>query len=435
MDIKGFKDTSGAIHKYDYNSLANLPAQGSAGNVDLTGYATEAWVLEEFEKREQPAPEFANNIYECTDPSKMYVLPDGYIYACVSGETTKEITIEEKSGGFWQLVNNAITWTSAGGYNAQRTNLIPVSAGEQFHYTGRSEFEVPGVIWFNSANGLMSWEQCKGTTVFTAPSSAAYAQFYTYIGSTGETPLSVFYSPFANTGLRWLASNDSVAGGVLAGKKYVACGDSFTEGDFTNASADDKAAAWDSELGMYKTYPWWIARRNNMTLVNEAKCGSTMYNNGKSDAFSVSRYKAIPADADYITLCFGLNEVNAALGTLSDTTNETVIGAWNVVLEYLITNMPYAKIGIIIPDAWTSQAMRDALISVAHYWGIAYLDLKGDDKVPLLISSKLGYTVNSRAVSLRQQAFCVNASIGDTHPNLKGHEYRSTIIENFLRSL
>jgi len=65
----------------------------------------------------------------------------------------------------------------------------------------------------------------------------------------------------------------------------------------------------------------------------------------------------------------------------------------------------------------------------------AYLDLKGDDKVPLLISSKLGYTVNSRAVSLRQQAFCVNASIGDTHPNLKGHEYRSTIIENFLRSL
>lgn len=38
----------------------------------------------------QISPEFANNISECTDMSKLYVLPDGYIYAYMIGEGQKE---------------------------------------------------------------------------------------------------------------------------------------------------------------------------------------------------------------------------------------------------------------------------------------------------------------------------------------------------------
>lgn len=38
-------------------------------------------VIEESAKRGQLKPEFANSIDECTDTSKLYVLPDGYIYA------------------------------------------------------------------------------------------------------------------------------------------------------------------------------------------------------------------------------------------------------------------------------------------------------------------------------------------------------------------
>lgn len=48
-------------------------------------------VTEEFIKRGQLKPEFVNSVEECTDTSKVYVLPDGYIYAYV--KTVSESTI------------------------------------------------------------------------------------------------------------------------------------------------------------------------------------------------------------------------------------------------------------------------------------------------------------------------------------------------------
>ena len=72
------------------------------------------------------------------------------------------------------------------------------------------------------------------------------------------------------------------AANPLWGKKYVSCGDSFTSGNFEgegdeNGPYDEKnPVIYDEEWGMNKTYPWWIARRNNMVLVNEAQGGSTM---------------------------------------------------------------------------------------------------------------------------------------------------------------
>lgn len=95
----------------------------------------------------------------------------------------------------------------------------------------------------------------------------------------------------------------SYASNVLYGKKYVACGDSFTAG--AGLTGDD----YDHDLGTVKSYPWWIAKRNGMTLVNEAISGSDFTNiEGANNPFSVERYLAVPNDVDYITLMFGLNE-------------------------------------------------------------------------------------------------------------------------------
>ena len=80
-----------------------------------------------------------------------------------------------------------------------------------------------------------------------------------------------------------------------------------------------------------------------------------------------------------------------------------------------------------------SSALREALIDIAEYWGIPYLDLRGDTRVPMLIGGRLGTTVSTKARDLRNEAFQVSAE--DSHPNPKAHLYRSTIIENFLRSL
>lgn len=48
-----------------------------------------AYIAAELAKRGQLKPEFANSIDECTDTSKLYVLPDGYLYAYRLEETTK----------------------------------------------------------------------------------------------------------------------------------------------------------------------------------------------------------------------------------------------------------------------------------------------------------------------------------------------------------
>ena len=182
-----------------------------------------------------------------------------------------------------------------------------------------------------------------------------------------------------------------------------------------------------------------------MTLINDGKCGSIMplskeYINGDEgiaenyrNPFALTRYKNIPADVDYITLWFGINDSgHTNLGTVSDTTNETYYGAWNVVMEYLLTNYPYAKIGIIITDG-AATTYRQATRDIAKRWGIPYLDMMGSDQVPLIFGRETEIGLCSKANTLRRNAFYVTSSNG--HPNLEAHKYQSTFVEDFLRRL
>lgn len=339
----------------------------------------------------------------------------------------RQITIESRTDGYW---NGMGVWVNEPGYGAKRSNLLAVSQADTFYYTGMALWGLPSVIWYDEngqflSRGEYAENEGPATVTIVPPPQASLARFYSFSAGGIENCVLIVSFETGEKTVSWLAGSN-----YLWGKKYVACGDSFTAGDFGGQTAE----TWDEAMQTYKTYPWWIASRNRMVLVNEAISGTTMHNNGDSKAFSVGRYTQIPADADYITLCFGLNETTAALGTIGDTDNSTVIGAWNVVMEHLIANHPYAKIGIIIPDAWCSQAMHDALVSVAEYWGIPYLDLKGDKTVPMMIGGRYDMTgVSSRAMELRNAAFQMSES--DSHPNPMAHAYRSTVIENFMRSL
>ena len=342
----------------------------------------------------------------------------------------RQVVIESKENGYW---SRSGSWKESTG-GAKRTNPILVTAADRFRYVGYGRWSTVSVLWYDADGGIVAYGQyadednnAATSVTLIPPVGAVYVRFCSYSEYGADSAvLGVSFETEANQMERFKESN------ILYGKKYVACGDSFTAGDFTNAENPEEA--WDDVRQCYKTYPWWIAERNQMVLVNEAVCGTTMYNDGSETAFSVTRYTKIPTDADYITLCFGLNETDAELGTLEDTTTDTVLGAWNVVLEYLITNMPYAKIGIVIPDSWCTEAMRDAIASVAVYWGIPYLDLKGDTRVPLMIGGRyIDAAVSAKAVALRNAAFQITDT--DSHPNVKGHEFRASVIENFLRSL
>ena len=252
----------------------------------------------------------------------------------------------------------------------------------------------------------------------------------------------VEYTQDATTiNIDWLKylPKQKVYNSVLNGKKWVACGDSFTEytaekgGNYNDKS--DKN--YDFELGVFKTYPWWIAKRNGMTLINEAKSGSTITNTGKrGDAFSIERYKQIPKDADYITLKFGINDdkdhENAQIGTINDDTNTTFYGAWNVVMDYLVTNHPNAKIGIIATNGSFSNIVN-AEIEIAKKYGVSYLNEGLGEDLPMFFRTSRT-DIKDKIKNLFFNRYAINTE-NDWHPDVQWHEYESTIVESWLKKL
>lgn len=229
---------------------------------------------------------------------------------------------------------------------------------------------------------------------------------------------------------------------MLYNKKIAFCGDSFTEA----SNLGDNY--YDAYYGCYKSYGWRIADRNGMRLYHDGISGSTMHvvdiaTPTKSNPFAYERYKKIPKDCDYIILQFGLNEFSIVdspdtKGTKESVDTSTMWGAWNVVLEYLITNHPKARIGVIMSDAWMPQSYYETLKEICEWWGIPLLDLGGDANIPVMNSGRrvgCGLTLNPKVTELRNREFYQNFESGDAHPNDVGHEWRSTVIEDFIRRL
>lgn len=104
-------------------------------------------------------------------------------------------------------------------------------------------------------------------------------------------------------------------------------------------------------------------------------------------------------------------------------------------LEYIITNHPWAKVGIIITNAIATGYTNyiEALKNVAKKWGIPYLDLQSDYSVPLVLDVVGKTDVCATAKALRNNQFYVSES--NHHPNVRAHKAISTVIENWMRSL
>ena len=277
------------------------------------------------------------------------------------------------------------------------------------------------------------------------------------IGLTGITGATVDYTNIANI-FDWRSGLYEVVDGYetrlenieeqiggfiyqdpLKGKTWYACGDSFTAGVTGDVI---------TENGPYKgyraCYPYFVGNRTGMDVHNIAVSGSTMtYKSGTSTASncfsypSTGKYLSIPADADYITLKFGINDdpshQDMPLGTISDNTNETLYGAWNVVISYLVANCPYAKIGVIVSNGCYDPNYSKAARDIAEKWGLGYLDENFDYKVPLLIRVTGKPNVSSAAHNAVLAKMRVSES--NTHPNDWAHEYESKIVEAWLRTL
>ena len=244
------------------------------------------------------------------------------------------------------------------------------------------------------------------------------------------------------------------SGDILSGKKWAVCGDSFSKGDF--GSYDGVTSI---ETGKYAgkpmTYGYIIGNRCNMEIFDNARGGMTIANpadgtftNSLTNPASSLYYKNIPEDVDYITLYYGINDSHHAsqdsgvdgedvtgyipVGAINDSTNTSFYGAWNEVLEWLITNRPFAKIGILVSNGCDTPEYRTATIAIARKWGIPFIDLNGDDRTPMMLRSQ-NPDISNTVKAIRYAAQRVSETNG--HPSPQAHEYESTFIENFLRSL
>ena len=236
---------------------------------------------------------------------------------------------------------------------------------------------------------------------------------------------------------------------ILEGKKWAYCGDSFSAGGYSSAekTENDVMPAESKFAGKNKVYGYIIADRNNMTIQDFAAGGRTMAtpaDGSFTNCFSLL-YKNIDPDVDYITTYFGINDSHHVpggsagdgedntgeipIGNIDDNDTSTFCGAYNVVMEYLLQNYPFAHIGIIVSNGCDTPEYAEKTIQIAKKWGIPYIDL---NEAPVMIRSQSS-TVSSTAkniVNLKQRISSTNM-----HPNTKAHEYESTFIENFLRSL
>lgn len=227
------------------------------------------------------------------------------------------------------------------------------------------------------------------------------------------------------------------SGNILYGKKWVACGDSFTANGYNASDGFDESVYIYQDgrfAGRYKVYPNIIGLRNNMDIVNKASGGQTM---GQSSNSFMSVYQTIDADADYITIMLGINDKlqGIPVGTAEDATNTTFCGCYNIAMEHILENHPFAHIGIMVSHGTNAEIMA-ATRQIAERWGVPYLDY-GSPQVPLM-NRYTGRNVCAKAQEIREKNFCVisdGVTATNSHPNTAAHEFESTFIEAWLRTL
>lgn len=513
------------------------PVKGVDYYTDADKAEWEAYIASELAAKAQLEPAYpeGETVEECLawlaesgDQNKLYILPDGFIYAYLASTgpsyTNLSETVHENyrmgSGGTLSALAGAIT-----------TDFIPVKKGQTVRfkgfnplvmpsgkypyicfYTGASESNVlSSNVWdrLDYLKDFPEWlkQEDDGTWVYIAfgatssPGNVASgysgqhikADEITHIRmcgtmldgetvivtvdeeitegggsggyawqSTGHAFVPADYeeeinkkanktdiptalkNPYALTingtaydGSKAVEVNLASSGNILEGKKWVACGDSFTEGGY-NASDGFAESVYKYQDGRFTgqniVYPFIIGLRNNMEIVNLATGGQTM---AASDNSFMTRYTTIDADADYITIALGINDKlqSIPVGTISDNTNTTFCGAYNIALKHIIENHPFAHIGLIAING-TNEEIMQATRDIAEWWGLPCLDF-GSNEVPLF-NRYTGRNVNPEVVKIREKNFCVisdGVTPTNAHPNTAAHEYESTFIENWLRSL
>lgn len=376
-------------------------------------------VNEELAKHSQLAPEYANSVEELNesgDTTKLYVLPDGFIYAYIYGEHDRpEITIESGEGGYWHYDtnNDVFQWANEDGWNAKLSNRIPVTPGDQLSYRGKMQYSGNrSYVWFTADNVEISSQtidaESKPVTI-TAPDGAAFLQCTSFSNSQ-DVILEIQWvlCQAASSRLEWASTGhafvpadyeeriveleektdvldekvDDLASGVadpLYGKKIVYDGDSICYG-----------------AGSTGGYAKIIAELTGGTYVNQGVGGGRLVTKGSNSWHSVvDNLPNLPTDGDLYCFEGGINDYwtsGMQLGTFTpadfdgELDTSTVCGALEAIFRYALNTFVGKPVCFVIvhkiqETAYktntagnTFKEYRDAMVGICEKYSIPYYD-------------------------------------------------------------
>ena len=169
--------------------------------------AIDADIAAELAKRGQLKPEFANTVEECTDTSKLYVLPDGYIYAHMTKEMhTEAPELFDRNACTLNARYSGTTEKAANGYYI--TDFIPVDMSLSDPIVLRFK---GGKMWTGSGDKLMLFDSAKNvidtTYIYSDESSGSNLHHEVYadgddycidLGYVATTGASAKHASYAN---------------------------------------------------------------------------------------------------------------------------------------------------------------------------------------------------------------------------------------------
>jgi lysophospholipase L1-like esterase len=164
-------------------------------------------------------------------------------------------------------------------------------------------------------------------------------------------------------------------------RKLYCLGDSITRGMYAEQGASSSSGPTD------KGYPYWIGRLTGYDVENLGVSGSGWANKGGNndqESGEVNSKTVVDAntfaDADIITLAFGVNDWKGAaqsvvLGDMSSVSGDgTVIGNMKYCIETLVEKKPTAQIIVLLPLNTNRKftGMRDMTLEENWAFGYAY---------------------------------------------------------------
>jgi hypothetical protein len=207
----------------------------------------EAYIATELAKRGQLAPEFVSSVSGCTDQNKMYVLPDGYIYAYLYGES-EEATYTNILDGTQlhlnQRINSSGSYVDLNGYVS--TDYLKAKPGDVVRVNrniANASYDKSRVIGYNASKTM-------------AYGNDAYPAYCTPVTDEGNGVYSfVFGQVYKTLGN---ASSGTTMVTTIVGEGYMRLNIGLSGSAITQADVDDLVITLNEPIatGTVSGYAW-----------------------------------------------------------------------------------------------------------------------------------------------------------------------------------